>query len=64
MLTIYFKDWWWKQGEAGNNRDLDEKQELTAFLIWQMWKARNNWSFKAEQWSELEIVQKALGEWL
>lgn len=59
MLTVSFKDWWWKKGEAGNNRDLDERQELTADLIWQVWKARNSWSFKAEQWSELEIVQKA-----
>lgn len=33
MLTVFFKDWWWKQGESRNNRDLDKRQELTAYLI-------------------------------
>lgn len=40
-----------------------ERQELTAYLIWHVWKARNSWAYNASKASEHEVVQKAIAAW-
>ena len=41
-----------------------EWQELTAYILWNIWKDRNRWVFKAERGSEIDVVNLAWGEWL
>lgn len=62
--TFYFKEWWRIQGTTRGNEGLEESKELTAYIMWQMWKARNSCHFNAERWTELEIIQKAWREWI
>lgn len=61
--TDSLKDWWKKQGEIGRNGAMDERHELTAYIMWQTWKARNCWLYNSECWTELDIIQKAWDEW-
>lgn len=32
--------------------------------MWHIWKARNNWTYNVKKVTELEVVQKALVEWI
>lgn len=54
--TGSFKEWWSKHGNVANSRELNERQELTTYIMWHIWKDRNSWVFKSEKWSELEVV--------
>lgn len=51
-------------GNAGNGQEMLERQELTSYLMWLIWKARNSWTFKSESQTKNEIVKKAWGEWM
>lgn len=55
--TSSFREWWKEHGKAHNNKDLQERQELTAYTLWHIWKARNAWNFNDEKRTEREIVQ-------
>lgn len=57
-FTDSLKEWWRKQWEIGKNGDMEERQELTAYLMWQTWKGRNSWLYNSERWLENEIIQK------
>lgn len=61
--TFSFKEWWRELGMARRGNGLDERQELTAYIMWHMWKARNQWQFNSELWPEPEIIQRAWKEW-
>nr|XP_027076591.1 uncharacterized protein LOC113700360 [Coffea arabica] len=37
--------------------------ELTANILWQIWKNRNDWNFNAKQRHPMKAVQKAQQEW-
>lgn len=63
-FTDALKEWWRKQWEIGKNGDMEERQELTAYLMWQTWKGRNSWLYNSERWLENEIIQKVWNEWL
>lgn len=43
---------------------MQARQELTAYILWHIWKDRNAWLFNVEKNSELEVVQRAWYEWL
>lgn len=43
---------------------IQARQELTAYILWHIWKDRNAWLFNAEKNSGLEVVQRAWYEWL
>lgn len=58
------KEWWRKQEEIRKNGELEERQEFTAYLMWQTWKARNRWLYNSEKWAEVKIIQKAWNEWM
>lgn len=40
-----------------------ERLEITTYLIWHIWKARNSWTYNASKVSEIEVVHKAIAEW-
>ncbi|XP_052172310.1 uncharacterized protein LOC127788238 [Diospyros lotus] len=37
--------------------------EISAYIFWNLWKARNAWCFNKERWLAHEIIQKSLDEW-
>lgn len=58
------KEWWNKLGNAINRKDMSDRIELSAYIMWQIWKNRNNWIFNSEKLIEIEVVNKAWAEWL
>lgn len=46
--TFRFKEWWLKLGMAKHMKGMKERQELTALIMWSIWKERNNKIFKNE----------------
>lgn len=61
--TDSFKAWWMEQDKSGKVLGLQDKQELTAFIMWQVWKARNALYIRGENWAEKEIIERACEEW-
>lgn len=55
--------WWTVLAKAGKNRMMLERMEITDYICWNMWKARNAWLFNGVKWEPWEIVNKALQEW-
>lgn len=43
---------------------MQARKELTAYIMWHIWKARNCWLFKNKWMPEKEIVQQDVGEWM
>lgn len=41
-----------------------KQKELTAYVLWHMWKARNTWCFRGETWTERETIERACEEWM
>lgn len=58
------RDWWTEMGKARSTEVLKERQESSAYLIWSIWKARNNWCFNGICMAEIEVVQKTWREWI
>lgn len=59
-----FKEWWKKLENAKKNQTMADRKELSAYIIWQIWKQRNRWLFHTEKWTKQEVVQKACKEWM
>lgn len=59
-----FKHGWWNIMEASNRIGGLEHIALTANILWQLWKARNNWEFNAKLRHPMKVVQIAHSEWL
>lgn len=51
--------WWEKKGEQGIKRI-----ELTAYILWHIWKNRNKQVFDNKRDDGFEVVQRAIEEWL
>lgn len=62
--TDSFKGWWLEHGKAEKAQELQNRQEITAYIMWQIWKARNALIFGAENRTERDIIRKASEEWL
>lgn len=43
---------------------IQDRQELTTYILWQTWKARNAYLFNGGRKTEREIVQLAWQEWI
>lgn len=62
--ALSFKQWWSSLENAENSKEMSDRKELTAYILWHIWKNRNRWTFNAETWSEIDIVQGAWNEWI
>lgn len=62
--SVSFKGWWSRLENAANNKEMANKKELSAYIIWYIWKNKNRWIFNSENMSELIIVQEAWKEWM
>lgn len=59
-----FPRWWERILQAKSRKEGEEHITLTANIIWQIWKARNQKVFKKDETDAREVVQKAHHEWL
>lgn len=53
-----------KLGVAANQEEVLHRNELFAYILWQLWKNRNIWHFQSVKYSPHEVVQNAWSEWL
>ncbi|CAH2946199.1 MAG: hypothetical protein PPHERAN_6371 [uncultured Paraburkholderia sp.] len=58
------KEWWIQHSNSKNCVEFQSRLELTLYLWWQIWKARNDWVFRGERKSEMDIVRSATNEWM
>lgn len=58
-----FTTWWFELIKAGSDPRLEEKIELTAYILWQTWKARNGRIFQQVEYDPREIECKVVSEW-
>lgn len=43
---------------------MNDRQELTIYLLWHIWKALNCLNFNSVHVTELEVVNGAVEEWM
>lgn len=58
-FTSSLKEWWTQVGNAKNRNEMNDRLELSAYIMWQIWKCRNHWIFKNEKVPEMEVVKRA-----
>ncbi|CAH2944887.1 MAG: hypothetical protein PCALPYG88_7425, partial [uncultured Paraburkholderia sp.] len=58
------KEWWIQHSNSKKCGEFQSRIELTVYLWWQIWKARNEWMFRGEMKSEYDIVRSATNDWL
>lgn len=63
-LTSSFEDWWQAISSVGRNKNSQKGVEFTAYLLWNIWKARNQCQFQDTKMNAVDVVQKALHEWM
>lgn len=61
--TESFENWWLTIFLANQAEQIQERMELTVYILWYIWKARCAWYFENHKWDAEEIIQKALAEW-
>ncbi|XP_027181659.1 uncharacterized protein LOC113780035 [Coffea eugenioides] len=61
--TGNFQAWWTALLEATCRTEGKEHIELTANILWQLWKRRNEWQFNAKHRHPWKTIQKAQQEW-
>ncbi|XP_027170518.1 uncharacterized protein LOC113774181 [Coffea eugenioides] len=59
-----FKRWWTAITEARYRALGSQHLALTVNILWQIWKARNDWEFKGEYHQPWRTIKKAQEEWL
>ncbi|WP_157056330.1 hypothetical protein, partial [Candidatus Burkholderia verschuerenii] len=62
--THSFKDWWNAQAKMGQQNMIQDRQDLTVYILWQIWRNRNEWCFSETRRHEKEVVQRAWEEWM
>ncbi|KAK6139398.1 hypothetical protein DH2020_026857 [Rehmannia glutinosa] len=58
-----FSSWWHQVCSLPIQEDAVERIQLTTYLLWWLWKARNLWLFQKVRMTEKEIVHCAVKEW-
>ncbi|CAA0823730.1 Unknown protein [Striga hermonthica] len=61
--TDSFKHWWIKLCSINKSKIVEDRVQLTCYLLWWMWKTRNLWVFQNVWRSEIDTVRLALAEW-
>lgn len=59
-----FKQWWKELTKAKGGDRLRERMTVSAFILWQVWKAHNAWYFNKEYWEPKVIIDRAVREWM
>ncbi|GER46293.1 RNA-binding KH domain-containing protein [Striga asiatica] len=60
--TADFKGWWLCLKKKSPSTD--DRIQLTSYLLWGIWKARNQWVFEQVQRPAKEVVQFTLNDWI
>ena len=61
--SVKFKDWWAAVSEARSRIQRKAHIGLTAYILWQIWKSRNNKDFNNKDMDPATIVNKACNAW-
>lgn len=61
--TPCFSDWWTRICLLAKTDVNQRRLELTACLLWEIWKMRNQWCFNNVEVSAVEVVDKVLRGW-
>ncbi|CAI9099243.1 OLC1v1036028C1 [Oldenlandia corymbosa var. corymbosa] len=62
--TYSFKEWCFHMMKVGSTCEGQRRIQFSVFLLWNIWKWRNNWLFNTQFLSQWEVVNKAMEEWL
>lgn len=62
--TGCFKQWWAALAQARSRNEGKQHIALTANILWQLWKDRNELEFEGKEREGIRIVQKASTEWM
>lgn len=58
-----FKDWWDAISKVQYQAEGQHRLQLTAYLLWHIWKSRNEFYFNSNYIAELKVIQGAISEW-
>ncbi|GER32750.1 RNA-directed DNA polymerase (reversetranscriptase)-related family protein [Striga asiatica] len=59
-----FKEWWWWISSMNYKEISEARIQLSTYILWWLWRARNLWIFEKKWYSERWIVQAAMKDWL
>ncbi|XP_027068582.1 uncharacterized protein [Coffea arabica] len=62
--TGCFKQWWTALIQARSRKEGKQHIALTANILWQLWKDRNELEFEGKEKDGIKVVQKASNEWM
>ncbi|CAI9095797.1 OLC1v1031812C1 [Oldenlandia corymbosa var. corymbosa] len=62
-LTNQFSDWWDALMKIEKGEEVQARVELSVYILWQIWKARNVWLYEGKKLEPMEVVQRAMKEW-
>ncbi|CAA0838035.1 Ribonuclease H-like superfamily protein [Striga hermonthica] len=58
-----FAEWWSNICNDSSLPAMTDRISLSTYLMWWLWKTRNNWLFNKEKCSEVEVVRRATHDW-
>lgn len=56
--------WWQKLPGARKRKEGDKHIQLTAYILWHIWKNRNQVVFQADKTEAVYLVHRAVNEWM
>ncbi|KAK6136156.1 hypothetical protein DH2020_030090 [Rehmannia glutinosa] len=64
MVQNSFEGWWQQVCTAPIKDVAEDRIQLTIYILWWLWKARNLWVFQRSKLTEKVIVECAVNEWM
>ncbi|CAA0811023.1 Unknown protein [Striga hermonthica] len=62
--SIDFRAWWNDICHLQKGDNSQDRATLSTYIMWWLWKTRNNWLFNKEQCEERMLVKRAQSEWM
>ncbi|KAL3524635.1 hypothetical protein ACH5RR_013007 [Cinchona calisaya] len=59
-----FSNWWHEMRGASNRAEGEKHFSLTVNILWQIWRARNEWVFNSMRVDLQRSIRKALEKWM
>lgn len=56
QYTTSFMEWWTKLELAAKREELGDRKELSAYILWHLWKNRNKWNFHSVKNTTIDVV--------